>query len=193
MNRCSFLSLIRSARSNGRQTVGQRGFTIVELLIVIVVIGILAAITIVAYNGIQDRARQSKIQADINSIVKAIRLARDSTSKTTGQITGSYASGGNCWAKADGTDLAALPNTDPCIVQYNASLGALVTASGASIASLRDPWGRPYLIDENENEGGGCTRDTVAVYKQPFTSGFGTYASTPTNNVINSGYTGCAP
>jgi prepilin-type N-terminal cleavage/methylation domain-containing protein len=33
------------------------GFTIVELLIVIVVVGILAAITIVAYNGIQDRAR----------------------------------------------------------------------------------------------------------------------------------------
>lgn len=34
-----------------------RGFTIVELLIVIVVIGILAAITIVAFNGIQERAR----------------------------------------------------------------------------------------------------------------------------------------
>jgi prepilin-type N-terminal cleavage/methylation domain-containing protein len=33
-----------------------RGFTIVELLIVIVVIAILAAITIVAYNGIQSRA-----------------------------------------------------------------------------------------------------------------------------------------
>ncbi|MFZ2836491.1 MAG: prepilin-type N-terminal cleavage/methylation domain-containing protein [Candidatus Saccharimonadales bacterium] len=30
----------------------QSGFTIVELLIVIVIIGILAAITIVAYNGI---------------------------------------------------------------------------------------------------------------------------------------------
>lgn len=37
----------------------QRGFTIVELLIVIVVIGILAAITIVAYNGIQDRAQNA--------------------------------------------------------------------------------------------------------------------------------------
>lgn len=35
------------------------GFTIVELLIVIVVIGILAAITIVAYNGVQNRARAS--------------------------------------------------------------------------------------------------------------------------------------
>lgn len=36
------------------------GFTIVELLIVIVVIGILAAITIVAYNGIQTRARNAQ-------------------------------------------------------------------------------------------------------------------------------------
>ena len=35
------------------------GFTIVELLIVIVVIGILAALTIVSYNGIQERARMS--------------------------------------------------------------------------------------------------------------------------------------
>ncbi len=37
------------------------GFTIVELLIVIVVIGILAAITIVAYNGIQQRANNASI------------------------------------------------------------------------------------------------------------------------------------
>lgn len=41
----------------------QKGFTIVELLIVIVVIGILAAITIVAYNGIQERARMSSAVA----------------------------------------------------------------------------------------------------------------------------------
>ena len=37
----------------------QTGFTIVELLIVIVVIGILAAITIVAYNGVQQRAHNT--------------------------------------------------------------------------------------------------------------------------------------
>lgn len=37
----------------------QKGFTIVELLIVIVIIAILAAISIVAYNGIQQRSRDS--------------------------------------------------------------------------------------------------------------------------------------
>ena len=51
----------------------QRGFTIVELLIVIVVIAILAAITIVAYNGIQQRARDTQRVADISNIVKAIQ------------------------------------------------------------------------------------------------------------------------
>ena len=43
----------------------QIGFTIVELLIVIVVIGILAGITIVAYNGIQNRAKVASIQSDL--------------------------------------------------------------------------------------------------------------------------------
>jgi type II secretion system protein G len=52
----------------------QPGFTIVELLIVIVVIGILAAITIVAYNGIQQRARDSQRRSDIASIQKALEL-----------------------------------------------------------------------------------------------------------------------
>jgi type II secretion system protein G len=51
-----------------------RGFTIVELLVVIVVIAILAAITIVAYNGIQTRARDTQRIQDIKTIAKALEL-----------------------------------------------------------------------------------------------------------------------
>ena len=50
------------------------GFTIVELLIVIVVIGILAAIVIVAYNGVQTRARDSQRKSDLSQLAKIISL-----------------------------------------------------------------------------------------------------------------------
>ena len=52
----------------------QRGFTIVELLIVIVVIAILAAITIVAYNGVTSRANDSARRADANALMKKIEM-----------------------------------------------------------------------------------------------------------------------
>ena len=50
------------------------GFTIVELLIVIVVIAILAAITIVAYTGITTRADFSSMRSDVTTIQKAVEL-----------------------------------------------------------------------------------------------------------------------
>jgi prepilin-type N-terminal cleavage/methylation domain-containing protein len=52
----------------------QKGFTIVELLVVIVVIAILAAITIVAYNGIQSQARDSARKSDLAAIAKAFHV-----------------------------------------------------------------------------------------------------------------------
>lgn len=52
----------------------QLGFTIVELLIVIVVIAILATISIVAYSGIQGRARDSGRMSDMKTIIKALEI-----------------------------------------------------------------------------------------------------------------------
>jgi prepilin-type N-terminal cleavage/methylation domain-containing protein len=70
----------------------QKGFTIVELLIVIVVIGILAAITIVAFNGIQDRGKTSSGQALASSVAKKIEAIQSVqgayTSAGTGALTG---------------------------------------------------------------------------------------------------------
>jgi general secretion pathway protein G len=48
----------------------------VELLIVIVVIAILAAISIVAYNGIQDRANDAAVKSDLTNIAKKFELFR---------------------------------------------------------------------------------------------------------------------
>jgi prepilin-type N-terminal cleavage/methylation domain-containing protein len=54
----------------------QKGFTIVELIVVISVIAILASITIVAYNGVQKRAQDASIETDLKNISAAISRYR---------------------------------------------------------------------------------------------------------------------
>jgi len=72
----------------------QKGFTIVELLIVVVVIAILAAITVVAYNGISQRSRYSIMQQDIATMNKAILMYHSEkgyypySGATNGNVTG---------------------------------------------------------------------------------------------------------
>ena len=52
------------------------GFTIVELLIVIVVIAILAAISIAAYTNISNRANDAAVQSDLKGLATKLEMSR---------------------------------------------------------------------------------------------------------------------
>lgn len=83
-----------------------KGFTIVELLIVIVVIGILAAITVVSYNGISDRATDARIQNDIRQVYGLIEAyaaqngSYPATSSTPGDLSNVFTDS-NCQLATD--------------------------------------------------------------------------------------------
>ena len=143
-----------------------KGFTIVELLIVIVIIAILAAITIVAYNGITNRANQSSAKAAANSAIKKIEaynsealagtypaypsLLTGAASTTTYQLTGISFS-----------DNATAPTTAPTgpsvLLFYACSAGARVDYWDYTSAAS-NKWTAMYT--------GGGTSGTCTSYKR---------------------------
>lgn len=111
------------------------GFTIVELLIVIVIIGILAAITIVAYNGIQNRARASAAQSLASQANKKVMAYQASE--------GSYPA-----------DLTTAGVTDTSNLQYSVNNGGspatyCLTATNGNVS---------YFVGSSQStpQSGGC-------------------------------------
>lgn len=92
-----------------------RGFTIVELLIVIVVIAILAAIVIVAYNGVQNRAKSSSALSTAQAVQSKSEAYNAETGSyptllanlTTAASTTSYYLSGVTFSAADPTSSSA--------------------------------------------------------------------------------------
>lgn len=59
------------------------GFTIVEITIVVLVIAILVAITVVSYNGAQNRAYESSVRKDLTDIAKQMELYKNYSDNNT--------------------------------------------------------------------------------------------------------------
>jgi len=72
--------LIMDYPISGLVTRRRKGFTIVELLIVIVLIGILTLIVVVAFNGVQQKARVAAVQSDLDKAHTSLNVYRINTS-----------------------------------------------------------------------------------------------------------------
>ena len=144
----------------------KNGFTLIELLVVIIVIGILATLTFISYNGVQQRARQSQIDSDLKMIKTAIITAREKKQTTLSQITNNFHSINGCLGLSMGTN--PLLNS-VCQTAYTNALNKISLASGIDINSIKDPWGYPYVINENEGSTDAtCQMDRLGYFNYPY-------------------------
>jgi len=102
------------------------GFTIVELLIVVVVIAILAAITIVAYTNFQNRAHDSVVEHDLTNFTKKVQLMMAETS--------SYPAGGATQQTDGGSFTGTVSGSPQPTVDFTVSKSSYpeMTSSGAA-------------------------------------------------------------
>ena len=142
------------------------GFTIVELLVVIVVIGILAAITIVSYTGITQRATVATLQSDLGNSSQQLKLFNITNSAYPVSITDcpSPAAGNMCLNSSSGTSYsqyAVNNSTSPqgfCITATKSSTNYKITSDSAPAQGDCQNYGSVLRLDAGD----------VASYPSPF-------------------------
>ena len=106
------------------------GFTIVELLIVIVVIAILAAITITIFQGVSARARDSKRKSDVALIAKKLKLYSIDNSNM-------FETGSGCASSGNGNGFFNFENGGT----YPLSMNTCMKNAGILSTDIVDPSG----------------------------------------------------
>jgi prepilin-type N-terminal cleavage/methylation domain-containing protein len=178
----------------------QTGFTIVELLIVIVVIGILAAITIVAYNGIQERARVATVSSDLASAAKQFAVFEvdagrypttlseanngqgiKASTGTTYQYTNGSAST-YCLTATNGTTSYKISNT-----ATQPSAGGCPGHGVGGVAAITNLATNPSFETNTVNAGTANGTTLTQQASSAIIGGFGISASAPANGINDSG------
>jgi len=110
---------------------GQRGFTLIELMVVVAVIGILTAIAIPLYTNMQLRARVAKAQADARALVSAISIYSAHMQSLPPDLAALNAAAVNGQGATAGPFMASTPNPPAGWTTY----GYTSTAAGVYAVS----------------------------------------------------------